>query len=161
MTRQVAAVSVGIVRGRVQLDLAYKEDSEAEVDMNVVMDDHGNLIEVQATGEEHVFSRKQHDRLLDMADRGIKDLMRKQMESLNSRKNLRLIRISNKVRHSLNHSSNFSLVIPIPGVAQIRLFSSPFSYSITTGTNSIPFSIQFGLESSSSISSRPSGRRLL
>jgi len=75
MTRQIAAISVGIVRGKVQLDLAYKEDSEAEVDMNVVMDNDGNLIEVQATGEEHVFSREQHTELLDMAEKGIMELM--------------------------------------------------------------------------------------
>lgn len=75
MTRQIAAVSVGIVRGKVQLDLAYKEDSEAEVDMNVVMDGDGSLIEVQATGEEHVFSREQHSELLDMAQKGIRELM--------------------------------------------------------------------------------------
>lgn len=78
MTRQIAAISVGIVRGKVQLDLAYKEDSEAEVDMNVVMDSEGNLIEVQATGEEHVFSREQHTELLDMAEKGIGELMNEQ-----------------------------------------------------------------------------------
>jgi ribonuclease PH len=76
MLRQVAAVSVGLVNGRIQLDLAYKEDAEAEVDMNVVMDGDGNLIEVQATGEEHVFTRKQHEELLNMAGRGIKEIMK-------------------------------------------------------------------------------------
>jgi ribonuclease PH len=75
ITRQIAAISVGIVRGKVQLDLAYKEDSQAEVDMNVVMDDQCKLIEVQATGEEHVFSREQHSELLDMAEKGILELM--------------------------------------------------------------------------------------
>ena len=82
MLRQVAAVSVGIIRGKVQLDLAYKEDSEAEVDMNVVMDSEKNLIEVQATGEEHVFSRDQHDELLDMAEKGILELMEIQRKAL-------------------------------------------------------------------------------
>lgn len=82
MTRQIAAVSVGIVRGKIQLDLAYKEDSEAEVDMNVVMDSEGNLIEVQATGEEHVFSRDQHTELLDMAEKGIREVMDEQRRAI-------------------------------------------------------------------------------
>ncbi len=80
--RQISAVSVGVVKGRLQLDLAYKEDSEAEVDMNVVMDNEGNLIEVQASGEEHVFSREQHDKLLDLAEKGIHRLMEIQKEAL-------------------------------------------------------------------------------
>jgi ribonuclease PH len=82
MLRQVAAISVGLVNGKKQLDLAYKEDSAADVDMNVVMDNEGNLIEVQATGEENVFSRKQHEGLLDLAEQGIRDLMRFQLQAL-------------------------------------------------------------------------------
>ena len=82
VTRQIAAISVGIVRGKVQLDLAYKEDSEAEVDMNVVMDNEGHLIEVQATGEEHVFSRSQLSELIDMAEKGINDIMKVQLTAL-------------------------------------------------------------------------------
>jgi ribonuclease PH len=75
MIRQVAAVSVGLVKGKCTLDLCYQEDSNADVDMNVVMDSVGNLIEVQATAEENVFTRKQHDDLLNMAEKGIMRLI--------------------------------------------------------------------------------------
>lgn len=67
---QVAAISVGIVDGAVVCDLDYIHDSRAEVDMNVVMRD-GSLVEVQGTGEEGVFDRKQLDALLDSAEAGI------------------------------------------------------------------------------------------
>ncbi|MFO8051026.1 MAG: ribonuclease PH [Thermoplasmatota archaeon] len=82
MLRQVAAVSVGIVKGSPVLDLCYKEDSSAEVDMNVVMDGEENIIEVQATGEEAVFSRKQLDRLMDLATKGIRDILDLQKEAI-------------------------------------------------------------------------------
>ncbi|HHD16456.1 MAG TPA: ribonuclease PH [Euryarchaeota archaeon] len=78
VTRQIAAVSVGIVGGKNQLDLAYREDSEAEVDMNVIMDSDGNLVEIQATGEEHVFSREQFLELLDLAEKGIGRILKVQ-----------------------------------------------------------------------------------
>ncbi len=74
MTRQVAATSVGVVDEEELLDLCYEDDHNADVDMNVVMDHQGNFIEVQATGEEAVFSREQHDRLLDLAEKGINEL---------------------------------------------------------------------------------------
>jgi ribonuclease PH len=80
--RQVAAISVGIVNDMPILDLDYRKDSDADVDMNVVMDDQTNFIEVQATGEEAVFSRKEHDRLLDLAEKGIMDLMDLQTRAL-------------------------------------------------------------------------------
>lgn len=67
---QVAAVSVGIVDGAVVCDLDYAHDSRAEVDMNVVMRDH-DLVEVQGTGEQGVFSRQQLNDLLDAATEGI------------------------------------------------------------------------------------------
>ena len=70
----VAAVSVGIVNGEVVLDLPYKEDSTADVDMNVVGDEAGNLIEVQGTAEHATFDRKQLDAMLDLALAGIKQL---------------------------------------------------------------------------------------
>jgi ribonuclease PH len=80
--RQVAAISVGIVNDMPILDLDYRKDSDADVDMNVVMDDQTNFIEVQATGEEAVFSRKEHNRLLDLAEKGIMDLMDLQTRAL-------------------------------------------------------------------------------
>ncbi|MEP6860972.1 MAG: ribonuclease PH [Deltaproteobacteria bacterium] len=71
----VAAVSVGIVGGEVVLDLPYVEDSKADVDMNVVGDASGKLIEVQGTAEHDVFDRKQLDAMLDLALAGISQLV--------------------------------------------------------------------------------------
>jgi ribonuclease PH len=71
MVSPVAAVSVGLVDGEALLDLCYEEDSVADVDMNVVMNGKGDLIEVQATAEGHTFSRTQLEDLLDLAHRGI------------------------------------------------------------------------------------------
>jgi ribonuclease PH len=70
----VAAVSVGIVGGEVVLDLPYVEDSRADVDMNVVGDESGKLIEVQGTAEHGTFDRRQLDAMLDLAAIGIKQL---------------------------------------------------------------------------------------
>jgi ribonuclease PH len=70
----VAAVSVGIVGGEVVLDLPYVEDSKASVDMNVVGDETGKLIEVQGTAEHGLFDRAQLDAMLDLAQLGIKQL---------------------------------------------------------------------------------------
>jgi ribonuclease PH len=70
----VAAVSVGIVGGEVVLDLPYVEDSRAEVDMNVVADESGKLIEVQGTAEHGTFDRKQLDAMLDLASAGVRQL---------------------------------------------------------------------------------------
>jgi ribonuclease PH len=71
---RVAAVSVGVVDGRVRLDLPYAEDSRAEVDTNVVATDTGTLIEVQGTGEGATFSRRTLDSMLDVALAGIRQL---------------------------------------------------------------------------------------
>ena len=71
----VAAISVGIVGGSIFLDLKYTEDSVAEVDMNVVMNDKKELIEVQGTGEEATFSRTQLNAMLDFAEKGINELI--------------------------------------------------------------------------------------
>jgi len=71
---QVAAVSVGIVRGMPILDLDYTEDSEAETDMNVVMNNGGAFIEVQGTAEGHAFRRHELDALLNLAAAGIGEL---------------------------------------------------------------------------------------
>ena len=61
----IAAVSVGVVDGRVRIDLPYEEDSRAEVDMNIVATDTGTLVEVQGTGEGATFPRSTLDKLLD------------------------------------------------------------------------------------------------
>jgi len=71
----VAAVSAGLVNGNEILDLCYDEDSNATVDMNVVMTDAGELIEVQATGEISPFSRKSMNSMLDLAEKGITELI--------------------------------------------------------------------------------------
>jgi ribonuclease PH len=74
----VAATSVGIVRGTPMLDLCYTEDSAADVDMNIVMTSQGKFIEIQGTAEEKAFSREESDRLLDLATGGIGQLIRLQ-----------------------------------------------------------------------------------
>ncbi len=74
----VAAVSVGIVGGRILADLDYAEDSAAEVDMNVVMTGSGKLIEVQGTAEGAPFSRKELDRMLSAAGRACGEILRSQ-----------------------------------------------------------------------------------
>ncbi|MGE5333451.1 MAG: ribonuclease PH [Nitrososphaerota archaeon] len=71
----VAAVSVGIVKGNLLLDLAYEEDSKAEVDANVVMTSKGEFIEVQGTAEGKPFTRAQLDELLGLAEGGIRSLL--------------------------------------------------------------------------------------
>jgi ribonuclease PH len=78
LTGEVAAVSVGVVGGVPMLDLAYDEDSQAEVDMNVVMTGDGRLIEVQATAESDPFSRERLDELLDLAAAGIDEILEAQ-----------------------------------------------------------------------------------
>src|SRR5437667_6098609 len=74
----VAAISVGIVDGERLLDLAYEDDSRAEVDMNVVKTGSGRFIEVQGTAEAMPFGRDALDELLDLADAGIRQLIDKQ-----------------------------------------------------------------------------------
>jgi ribonuclease PH len=81
---QVAAVSVGIVRGVPMLDLDYGEDSEAETDMNVVMNNGGAFIEVQGTAEGHAFRRHELDALLNLAASGIGELCALQAQALES-----------------------------------------------------------------------------
>lgn len=78
----VAATSVGIVDGNVLLDLAYEEDSRAEVDMNVVMTEAGGFVETQATAEREAYSRAQLNIMLDSAEAGIRELFRLQRQVL-------------------------------------------------------------------------------
>lgn len=79
---QVAAISVGQVAGRLLLDLDYSEDSRAEVDLNLVMDANGEIVEIQGTGERVPFSRDKLDCMLDMAQGGIAELIAAQQEAL-------------------------------------------------------------------------------
>lgn len=78
----VASISVGIYEGTPVLDLDYPEDSNAETDMNVVMNDAGHFIEVQGTAEGHAFRREELNELLDLADKGIRELFEAQKATL-------------------------------------------------------------------------------
>ncbi|MBV7435120.1 ribonuclease PH [Cardiobacteriaceae bacterium TAE3-ERU3] len=79
---QLAAVSVGIYRGEAVLDLEYAEDSEAETDMNVVMNDAGAFIEIQGTAEGHAFRREEMNTMLDLAEKGVQEIMAEQRRVL-------------------------------------------------------------------------------
>jgi ribonuclease PH len=78
----VASVSVGMYKGIPVLDLDYDEDSSAETDMNVVMNQHGGFIEVQGTAEGAAFTRAQQNDMLALAEQGIADIVRKQQQVL-------------------------------------------------------------------------------
>ena len=78
----LAATSVGIVHDEKLLDLCYIEDSNAKVDMNVIMTDEGKFVEVQGTGEESPFSRDDLNDLFDLAEKGIKQMIHIQKEAL-------------------------------------------------------------------------------
>lgn len=78
----VAAISVGICNDKHILDMCFEEDSKADVDMNIVMNSKGEYIEVQGTGEEASFTRKELDKILDLAESGISKLIGLQKEVL-------------------------------------------------------------------------------
>lgn len=78
----VAAVSVGVIGTEPRLDLDYTEDVNAAVDMNVVMTSERQFVEVQGTGEHGTFDRALLDRLLDLAERGIRELFVVQADAL-------------------------------------------------------------------------------
>jgi len=82
----LAAISVGIVKGNTLLDLVYQEDSSAEVDMNVVMTGSGDLVEVQATGEEAAFPEEKLLEMLGLARKGIAELITMEKEILGNLK---------------------------------------------------------------------------
>ncbi len=78
----VSGVSVGIVDGEALLDLDYEEDAQAEIDMNVIETEKGQLVEIQATAEKKPFSRKELNTLMSLASNGIKELIQVQKEIL-------------------------------------------------------------------------------
>jgi ribonuclease PH len=82
LQQQVAAISVGVYQGVPVLDLDYAEDSNAETDMNVVMDDKGGVIEVQGTAEGVTFSRAEMNAMMDLAEKGIAELIEAQRAAL-------------------------------------------------------------------------------
>ncbi|MBQ9253074.1 MAG: ribonuclease PH [Clostridia bacterium] len=85
LRHQVAAISAGIVENVPSLDLCYQEDSRAQVDMNFVMNEQGEMIELQGTGEGRAFSRKELEQLLAYGEKGIRELMAAQREALGDR----------------------------------------------------------------------------
>jgi ribonuclease PH len=79
---QIAAVSVGIFAGVPILDLDYAEDSQAETDMNVVMNEAGRFVEIQGTAEGHAFSKEEFDSLMVLAARGIGQIIEAQKKAI-------------------------------------------------------------------------------
>ncbi|OWZ83745.1 ribonuclease PH [Natranaerobius trueperi] len=78
----LAAISVGVVDGKVVLDLESKEDFNADTDMNIAGTNHGEFVEIQGTGEKHPFSKKEFYEMLDLAAKGLADLTKAQSEVL-------------------------------------------------------------------------------
>ena len=78
----IAAVSVGIIDGEICLDLPYEEDSRAEVDLNVVMQESGDFVEIQGTGEHGLFGREDLNEMLDVAQKGCRELIAAQKAAL-------------------------------------------------------------------------------
>ncbi len=84
LTRNIAAVSVGVVDGRPVLDLPYEEDSRADVDLNVVATEGGHYVELQGTAEQEPFDRASLDAMLALADKGIAELIAFQRATVDS-----------------------------------------------------------------------------
>ncbi|MGM1050237.1 ribonuclease PH [Paenibacillus uliginis N3/975] len=82
ITDYLASVSVGVAGGQALLDLNYEEDSKAKVDMNLVMTGSGKFVEVQGTGEDSPFSREELDQILELGEKGIRELIARQQEVL-------------------------------------------------------------------------------
>ena len=82
LTGQVAAISCGIYQEQAVLDLDYDEDSSAEIDANFILTATGELVEIQATGEEHPFSRSSLDEMLDLAESGCGQLFALQQQAV-------------------------------------------------------------------------------
>ena len=82
LANPLAGISVGVVHGEVLLDLCYDEDSQAEVDFNIVMTDTGQLVEVQGTAEGRPFSRDTMDSILEIASEGLQRLFQAQREAI-------------------------------------------------------------------------------
>jgi ribonuclease PH len=82
ITDFIAATSVGIIKGEKMLDLCYAEDSNADVDMNIVMTGKGKFVEIQGTAESSPFTREDAGILIDLAENGIKQLIELQRKML-------------------------------------------------------------------------------
>jgi len=82
LIKNIAAVSVGIIKGETLLDLCYTEDSSADVDMNVIMSEDGKIIELQGTAEGESFNRDELNNMLDSAEKGLKEIFKIQKKAL-------------------------------------------------------------------------------
>jgi ribonuclease PH len=82
MRRAVCAVSTGLVEGQPRLDLAYAEDSSADVDFNFVLTDGGNFVEIQGTAEGEPFSSDDYQHLVNLAQKGAQELFALQRKAL-------------------------------------------------------------------------------
>ncbi len=82
LTGQIAAISVGVFDGQAVLDLDYAEDSCAETDMNVIMNEHHKFVEIQGTAEDKYFSREQLNEMLELAENGIAEILIEQRRVL-------------------------------------------------------------------------------
>ena len=82
----VAAISVGICNNEILLDLEYEEDSKAQVDANFVLTESGKIVEIQGTAEETPFSQSQYLTLMELANKGIADLIKIQKEAIKNAK---------------------------------------------------------------------------
>ncbi len=80
ITHFLGAISVGIVNGEMLLDLEFKEDSQAQVDMNMVMTERGEVVEIQGTAEERPFSMRNLNQLISLAEKGIQQVVEKEKE---------------------------------------------------------------------------------
>jgi len=81
---QVAAISAGIVNDQVMVDLCYEEDSNAQVDLNLIMDSNGGIAEIQATGEKNTFDKEKLDEIIYLSQKAIKNIMNIQRKCLDS-----------------------------------------------------------------------------
>ncbi len=91
MRGQVAAISVGVVEDDVMLDLCYEEDSKADVDLNLIMDERKHIIEVQGTGENRSFTKEELDKMLFYGMKGIAELMETQREAISQNDDVTLL----------------------------------------------------------------------
>ena len=80
--RQIAGVSLGILNGEILVDLNYEEDSSCEIDINIVMDEKGDMVEIQGTGERGLLSKKDFDKIIKSALKAVKKIMKAQRKAI-------------------------------------------------------------------------------
>lgn len=122
ITKQVAALSVGIVGDGLVCDLCYEEDSRAETDMNVVMTSNGGFIEIQGTAEGRELTRRETDLLLNLAENGMQRLFAAQSLALTKRENTFLLATGNahKVEEFRRIFNKLGLNLVTPGELSVR-----------------------------------------